>query len=119
MRIMIAISGIFTHVQDTTPREYEYRRSLGQPHYANSRGRYSEMDTKQLTTQNNSRVTAVGVPLGLPPTMVSKREPIYSVADPKPAKNPSSQSKEHLVNEYDEDQITSGPDAGMLTIIYL
>ena len=119
MRIMIAISGIFTHVQDTTPREYEYRRSLGQPHYANSRGRYSEMDTKQLTSQNNSRVTGVGVPLGLPPNLVHKREPIYSVADPKPAKNPSSQSKEHLVNEYDEDQITSGPDAGMLTIINL
>ena len=117
MRIMIAISGIFTHVQDTTPREYEYRRSLGQPHYANSRGRYSEMDTKQLTNQQNNR--REGVPLGLPPTMVSKREPIYSVADPKPTKNPSSQSKEHLVNEYDEDQITSGPDAGMLTIIYL
>ena len=82
------------------------------------------MDTKQMTTQNNSRVTVAGnrVPLGLPPTMVnlvSKREPIYSVADPKPAKNPSSQSKEHLVNEYDEDQITSGPDAGMLTIIKL
>ena len=105
----------FTHVQDTTtPREYEYRRSLGQPHYANSRGRYSEMDTRQLTNQQNNSRGAAGVP-----TVAPKREPIYSVADPKPAKNPSSQSKEHLVNEYDEDQITGGPDAGMLTISYV